>query len=94
MGELHCILCVFCEYFSRFLRIFFENSTVARDIRETSARRTRDVRETSDLFRILGSKNQNFEISSQRRKMKTGQPFHGVQLPHIRGGLYGSRGSA
>ena len=87
MGELHCNLYVFCEYFKRFISILVAISTIARDLRETYAIPTPQMR-------FWGPKNQNFEISSQRRKMKTGQPFHGAQLPHIRGGLYGSRGSA
>ena len=55
MGELHCILRVFCEYFKCFISILLAISTITRDVREISARPTRDVRETYALNAILGS---------------------------------------
>jgi len=55
MGELHCILCVFYEYFTRFISILVAISTIARDIGETSVRHPRDLRETYALNAILGS---------------------------------------
>ena len=55
MGELHCILRVFCEYFKRFISILVAISTIARDVRETSVRHPRDIRETYALNAILGS---------------------------------------
>ena len=55
---------------------FYCNGLCTRDIGETSARPTRDVRETSGLIRILGQKNRKCEITSQRRRDGSGQPYN------------------
>jgi len=75
-GHFLGIFFVISPFSSYFLRDLYTSARHPRDVRETYARHPRDVRETyarhPPYLRFWGPKNENFEISSQRRKTKTG----------------------